>query len=51
MKSAAIMLIFVVESNNMTIVFTINYYASMKRTYINNDCTDFRQIKKNAQIV
>ena len=34
MKSAAIMRIFVVVSNNMTKIFTINYYACMKRTYI-----------------
>ena len=40
MKSAAIRLIFVVASNNITTVFTINYNACMKRTDINTDYTD-----------
>ena len=34
---------FVAASNNIAIVFTINYYAWIKQTDKNNDCTDIRQ--------
>ena len=34
MYEKAIMRIFIAVSNNMTILFTINYHACMKRTYI-----------------
>ena len=34
MYEKAIMRIFIAVSNKMTILFTINYHACMKRTYI-----------------
>ena len=38
MYEKAIMQIFVAVSNNMSVVFTINYYACVKRTYITINC-------------
>ena len=40
MYENSIMRIFVAVSNNMTVVFRINYYACVKRTYITTNCTD-----------
>ena len=40
MYEKAIVRILVAVSNNMTVLFTINYHACMKRTYITTDCND-----------